>query len=98
MINVNFTPQFLKDIKRLQRKHYDVNKIKSIVELVRQDTTGSKNILLQRHNMHILKGSWKGAYECHVVKVGDWIVIWRRSKSLAVFERSGTHDELFRSR
>ncbi len=46
--------------------------------------------------MHTLKGMWAGNYECHVANAGDWLVIWKVGNGLAVFDRTGSHDELFR--
>lgn len=52
--------------------------------------------LHRRHNMHTLSGNWRGRYECHVANAGDWLVIWSSNDSVAFFERTGSHDELFR--
>lgn len=52
--------------------------------------------LQSRHNMHRLSGSWAGRSECHVANSGDWLVIWSSNDSVAFFERTGSHDELFR--
>lgn len=46
--------------------------------------------------MHALKGNWSGSNECHVANAGNWLVIWRTGNGLAVFQRTGSHDELFR--
>ena len=52
--------------------------------------------LRRRHNMHTLSGNWRVRYECHVANAGDWLVIWSSNDSVALFERTGSHDELFR--
>ncbi|MFZ2341968.1 MAG: type II toxin-antitoxin system YafQ family toxin, partial [Bifidobacterium adolescentis] len=52
--------------------------------------------LHRRHNMHTLSGNWRVRYECHVANAGDWLVIWSSNDSVAFFERTGSHDELFR--
>jgi mRNA interferase YafQ len=46
--------------------------------------------------MHDLKGEWAGSRECHIANAGDWLVIWREGNGLAVFQRTGPHDGLFR--
>lgn len=46
--------------------------------------------------MHTLKGSWLGSHECHVANAGDWLLIWRSNEAVAAFQRTGSHDELFR--
>ncbi len=96
MLRVAFTPQFQRDTKRLKKKHVDLDPLKSLVELVVQNTPEALEELRRRHNMHDLKGEWAGSCECHVVNAGDWLVIWREGNGLAVFQRTGSHDELFR--
>jgi mRNA interferase YafQ len=46
--------------------------------------------------MHRLKGEWAESYECHVANIGDWLVVWLETDGLAVFLRTGTHDEIFK--
>jgi mRNA interferase YafQ len=96
MLRVAFTPQFQRDSKRLKKKHVDLGPLKSLVDLVAQDTPESLEELRRRHNMHDLRGDWAGSRECHVANAGDWLVIWREGNGLAVFQRTGSHDELFR--
>ena len=96
MLRVNFTPQFQRDAKRLKKKHVDLAPLKSLVDLVAQNTSETLDELRRRHNMHDLKSEWAGSRECHVANAGDWLVIWREGNGLAVFQRTGSHDELFR--
>lgn len=44
---------------------------------------------------HPLKGNWKGCRDCHVQN--DWVLIYRVNKEnkTIIFERIGTHSELF---
>ena len=46
--------------------------------------------------MHDLKGEWSGSRECHVANAGDWLVIWRDEDTFVTFQRTGSHDDLFR--
>ena len=48
-----------------------------------------------RH-LHRLTGTWSGSTECHVAIAGDWLVIWKTDNDLAVFQRTGSYDELSR--
>lgn len=96
MLEIDYTSQFGRDVKALARKHYDISLLKEVVSLVSEDTADSRVILRQRHNMHALKGAWSGSSECHVANAGDWLVIWKTGNGLAVFQRTGTHDELFK--
>ena len=96
MPRAEFTPQFQRDSKRLKARHVDLAPLKSLVNLVLQNTPEALEELRQRHRMHDLKGSWAGSRECQMANAGDWLVIWREGEGLAVFQRTGSHDELFR--
>lgn len=95
MLRAEFTSQFQRDSKRLKKKHVDLAPLKEVVGLVLENTSEAHAELRRRHNMHDLKGEWSGSRECHVANAGDWLVIWREGTGLAVFQRTGSHDELF---
>ncbi|MEG2477431.1 MAG: type II toxin-antitoxin system YafQ family toxin [Gordonibacter sp.] len=44
----------------------------------------------------MLKGAWSGSNECPVANAGNWHLVWKTGNGLAVFQRTGSHDELFR--
>jgi hypothetical protein len=46
--------------------------------------------------MHTRTGKWTGSNECHIANAADWLVIWKTGNGLAAFQRTGSHDELFR--
>ena len=96
MLAAQYAPKFERDVKALKKKHYDIAQLSEVVNLVIEDTERSKAILRRRHNMHSLKGIWTGSSECHVANAGDWLVIWKTGNGLAVFQRTGSHAELFR--
>ena len=96
MLRAEFTPQFRRDSKRLAKKNVNLAPLKALVDLVLQNTPEALEELRRRHNMHELKGDWLGSHECHVANSGDWLVIWRDGNGLAVFQRTGSHDELFK--
>ncbi|NGM18339.1 type II toxin-antitoxin system mRNA interferase toxin, RelE/StbE family [Eggerthellaceae bacterium zg-893] len=89
-------PSFVRDVKRLLKRHADIAKLNTVVNLIAENTTASTKTLEQRHNMHVLKGPWKGHRECHVCNAGDWLLIWVVDHGVAYLERTGSHDELFR--
>lgn len=70
--------------------------LQRLIDLVLENTPKSMEVLKWRHNMHRLSGSWAGRSECHVANSGDWLVIWSSNGKVAFFERTGSHDELFR--
>ena len=48
----------------------------------------------ERRN-HPLQGKWKGAHDCHIQ--GDWVLIYEIDKAAGkiIFQRTGTHSDLF---
>lgn len=96
MLKALYTSKYERDVKALVKKHYDITILGEVVDLILKDTADSRRMLRQRHNMHALKGVWAGSNECHVANAGDWLVIWRTDGGIAYFQRTGSHDELFR--
>jgi len=47
------------------------------------------------HRDHKLIGNWKGRRECHIES--DWLLIYMIESDRVVFERTGTHSDLFQS-
>lgn len=95
-LKAEFSSAFERDLKRLKKKHLDIAPLKEVIQLVMENTPEAKQVLRQRHRMHSLKGEWLGSLECHVANAGDWLVIWRENNSVAYFQRTGSHDQLFR--
>lgn len=92
----DFTPAFARDVKRLSKRRVSLDPLEEVIELVCQNDGNALEELRRRHRMHTLGGSWRGSRECHVANAGDWLVIWRSNDAVAVFQRTGCHDELFR--
>lgn len=95
MLEPEYTPRFDRDIKRLRKKRVDTTPLRQVVRLILDNTAESIEELKRRHNMHTLSGEWRGSNECHVANAGDWLLIWCTTDELAIFQRTGTHDELF---
>lgn len=96
-LEAKFAPAFGRDLKRkAARRNWDLKELETVIDLVIDNTPESQEVLRQRHNMHRLSGKWAGSNECHVANAGDWLVIWRTELDVAYFQRTGSHDELFR--
>lgn len=96
-LRAKFTPAFSRDLKRkAARRGWDLAELEGVIDLILENSAESRDILIRRHNMHRLSGRWSGSSECHVANAGDWLVIWRTDGDIAYFQRTGTHDELFR--
>ncbi len=96
MLAAKFDERFKRDLKRLDKKHVDDKPLEAVIALILENTPESISELKRRHNMHTLSGKWSGSNECHVCNAGDWLLIWSVKGDLAVMQRTGTHDELFR--
>ena len=96
MLYPDYTSSFKKDVKRLKKKHIDTAVLHEVIDLILENSPKSLDELKRRHSMHTLEGKWSGSNECHVANVDDWLLIWRTGNGLAVFQRTGTHDQLFR--
>ena len=46
------------------------------------------------HKDHKLVGNWQGRRECHLES--DWQLIYKIEENRIVFERTGTHSDLYR--
>ena len=88
MLNPIYTRQFAKDLKKMQKHGKSSKKIKKIMrDLV------SEIPLDARHRDHRLIGYYKGRRECHVE--ADWLLIYKTTEEEIIFERTGTHSDLF---
>ena len=90
MYIVKPTSNFRKDMKRVQRRGYDIDLLTEIIEKL---AAGEK--LNEKHNDHPLKGQYVGCRECHITP--DWLLIYKISgNALFLFlTRTGTHSDLF---
>lgn len=89
------TSRYIRDRKALTKKHIDLAPLREVERLVCENTPEARDELRRHHNMHQLKGRWSGSEECHVANAGDWLCVWATTDELAVFQRTGTHEEIF---
>ncbi|WP_173368168.1 type II toxin-antitoxin system YafQ family toxin [Parafannyhessea umbonata] len=95
-LEAQFTPTFKRDLKRLDKRHVDDGPLEEVIDLIIENSPESLAELRRRHRMHSLAGGWSGSSECHVCNAGDWLLIWRTFDGIALMQRTGSHDELFR--
>lgn len=96
-LTADFSAAFSRDLKRnAKRKNWNLKDLEDVVNLIIENSQASIEMLKSRHHMHRLSGKWEGRNECHVANAGDWLVIWSQNKNVAFFERTGTHNDLFR--
>ncbi len=88
MRTASYTGQFRRDVKRMQKRGKDMDRLRHIVSL-----------LLAGHPLprvlgdHPLKGEWKPSRDLHIEP--DWVLIYCMTGDVIRFERTGTHSDLF---
>lgn len=88
MLTPVYTRQFDRDVKRMKRRGKNLDKLKIIILSLLQEER-----LDPIHRDHRLIGNWQGRRECHIES--DWLLIYKADVDLIVFERTGTHSDLF---
>jgi len=88
MKTIRRTSQFKQDVKRMQQRGKDLEKLKMVLE------TLMKEELAQKYRDHVLVGQYKGTRECHIEP--DWLLIYESAESEIVLIRTGSHSDLFR--
>lgn len=84
-----YTRQFERDLKLAIRRGKNVEKFKIIARaLVAGHTLDSI------HRDHRLVGNYSGRRDCHIES--DWLLIYKVDGDRLIFERMGTHSDLFK--
>ena len=83
-----YSTQFQRDVKRLQKRGKDLEKLKRLIGLLLEDDP-----LPPQYKDHPLKHGWTGYRDAHVEP--DWVLIYSATARTVHLERTGTHEELF---
>jgi len=84
----SYTNRFKKDLKLMVKRGHDPERIKRVI----RDLVEEK-VLAPKYRDHVLTGNVKSRRECHIEP--DWLLIYRIDESRIIFERTGTHSDLF---
>ena len=87
-MNVAQTKQFKKDVKRMRKRGKDLDKIKTVIDLL-----VAEEPLPPKNRDHKLGGNWIRRRDCHIEP--DWILIYKLADGELLLERTGTHSDLF---
>ena len=89
MHSVKPTTRFRRDLKRLQKRGYDISPLKEVVKMLAEGKA-----LPAKYRDHPLSGSYAGCRECHVTP--DWLLVYKIGQGLILYlMRTGTHSDLF---
>ena len=84
-----YTRQFERDLKLAVRRGKNIEKFKIIAR-----TLLAEQPLDAIHRDHRLVGSFAGRRNCHIES--DWLLIHKIEERRLIFERMGTHSDLFK--
>ena len=88
MLSFYYTKQFGKDLKRMLNRGKPKKKVKEVLKkLINEEQLDA------RYKDHKLIGNLKDRRECHIEP--DWLLIYKKTSGEIVFERTGTHSDLF---
>lgn len=90
MYKIRPSAKFQKDLKRIQKRGYDLSLLTEILNLLANGKELSK-----KNKDHNLNGIYKGCRECHITP--DWLLIYEISNGdlILYLMRTGTHSDLF---
>ena len=90
MLTVKAGATFKKDYKRIKKRHYDLNALATVIDLL---ATGKP--LPEKYRDHTLVNDYAGCHECHIGP--DWLLVYeiKDSELLLYLTRTGTHSDIF---
>lgn len=90
MYKIRPTIKFQKDLKRIQKRGYDLALLTKVLNFL---VNGEP--LPEKYKDHNLNGNYKGCRECHITP--DWLLIYEvlDDELILYLTRTGTHSDLF---
>lgn len=89
MLKISFRTKFKKELKQQEKRGKDIQTFLAIAEKISKEET-----LDQKYRNHKLTGNFKDRWECHLEP--DWLLIYLKTDEEIIFERTGTHSDLFK--
>ena len=90
MYAVKPTTRFQKDLKRIQKRGYNIALLTEVIK-----TLAAGEPLPEKNKDHTLFGDFAGCRECHITP--DWLLIYEIADEelILYLTRTGTHSDLF---
>jgi len=84
------TTKFQKDLKRIQKRGYDISLLTEIIKKLANGET-----LPEKNRDHNLSGDYSSCRECHITP--DWLLIYEinNGELISYLTRTGSHSDLF---
>jgi mRNA interferase YafQ len=86
LLDFTFTNQFKKDLKLLERRHKNMNKLYEIMALLIWEEPLPE--ICREHKLH---GNFEGFWDCHIEN--DWVLIYQLEENKISFAYTGTHSD-----
>lgn len=84
----DYSGQFKRDVKQVQKRGKDIEKLKTLLCLLIDGKP-----LPSTYLDHPLKGQWRTFRDAHIEP--DWVLIYKITGDIIRFERTGRHSDLF---
>jgi len=89
MLKVSTTTKFDKETEIVRKRGKDMSKLGAVIKKLSNEEN-----LDPRYRNHKLKGSYTGRWECHIEP--DWLLVYYKTSTEIIFERTGSHSDLFK--
>ena len=89
MLKLKTTNRFEKDYRKALKSGKDVKELMQVMTWLAQE-----HPLPSKYRDHKLIGYYEGRRECHITP--DWLLIYKIDRGTIIFERTGSHSQLFR--
>lgn len=83
-----YQQSFLRDTNKVEKRSKDMNKLRNVMTMLLEQKP-----LPPKYRNHKLKGEFDDCWECHIES--DWLLIYKKTPSVIIFVRTGTHSDLF---
>lgn len=94
-MKIEQVPTFKRNVKRLKRKHYDIEKLKHVVKLIVENDIDE---LKKKHKLGIIKGTHPTVWHVHVDRSynDNWVLCYRfeNNKLVLLLLTTGGHEVL----
>lgn len=88
-------PAFKRNVKKLKRKHYDIERIKKVVKLIAENNTAE---LKRKHKLRKIQGTHPIIWHVHVDRNynDEWVLCYRleNDRLVLLLLTTGSHDVL----
>lgn len=89
MRRIDYSGQFKRDVKLAKKRGKDMQLLIEIMQLLIDDQP-----LPTKSHDHALQGNWKPRRDLHIEP--DWLLIYIVDDEHILFDRTGTHSDLFK--